>query len=99
MREVRELRARLDGLTIRDAVRFGRRLKSLRGPVPTDTLRQLSAQFTAAEALVATRTAGMPVITYPDLPVSERRDDLAKAIDRHLPAAENKPQDQKGNEK
>ncbi len=73
MREVGELRARLDGLTIRDAVRLGRRLKSLRGPVSTDALRQLSGQITAAEALVATRTAALPVITYPDLPVSERR--------------------------
>jgi ATP-dependent helicase HrpA len=78
--QVRALRARLDGLTIRDASRLGGRLKSLRGDVATETLRQISEQFTAAEALIATRTAAIPAITYPDLPVSDRRADIAKAI-------------------
>ena len=78
--QVRALRARLDGLTIRDASRLGRRLKSLRGEVTPQTLRQISEQFTAAEALIATRTAAVPDITYPDLPVSERRAEIAKAI-------------------
>nr|WP_205266968.1 ATP-dependent RNA helicase HrpA [Mycolicibacterium sphagni] len=74
------MRARLDGLTIRDASRLGRRLKSLRGDVSAETLRQLSAQFTTVEALIATRTAAVPAITYPDLPVSDRRAEIAKAI-------------------
>jgi ATP-dependent helicase HrpA len=78
--QVRQLRARLDGLTIRDAARLGRRLKSLRGDVSPDTLRQISEQFTVAEALIATRTAAVPVISYPDLPVSDRRAEIAKAI-------------------
>ncbi|WP_407662985.1 ATP-dependent RNA helicase HrpA [Mycolicibacterium helvum] len=78
--QLRALRARLDGLTIRDATRLGRRLKSLRGDVSAATLRQISEQFTAAEALIATRTAAVPAITYPDLPVSDRRADIAKAI-------------------
>ncbi|WP_319432749.1 ATP-dependent RNA helicase HrpA [Mycobacterium sp. RTGN5] len=78
--QVRALRARLDGLTIRDATRLGRRLKSLRGDVSAATLAQISGQFTAAEALIATRTAAVPAITYPDLPVSERRGEIAKAI-------------------
>jgi ATP-dependent helicase HrpA len=78
--QVGELRARLDGLTIRDAARLGRRLKSLRGEVSPETLRQVSEQFTAAEALIATRTAAVPAITYPDLPVSDRRAEIAKAI-------------------
>jgi ATP-dependent helicase HrpA len=73
------LRARLDGLTIRDAARLGRRLKNVPG-ASQDKLAGLAEQFTAAEALVASRLAAVPVITYPDLPVSERRDELAAAI-------------------
>ena len=80
--DVRALRARLDGLTIRDAARLGRRLKQLRTPT-VEQLDRLTQQFGAAEALVATRTAAVPTITYPDLPVSERRADLAKAIAEH----------------
>jgi ATP-dependent helicase HrpA len=78
--QVRALRARLDGLTIRDATRLSRRLKSLRGDVSAEALRQISEQFTAAEALIATRTAAVPAITYPDLPVSDQRADIARAI-------------------
>lgn len=76
---LRELRARLDGLTIRDAARLGRRLKNLRGAAPEKTAK-LVEQIAAAEGLIATRLAAVPQITYPDLPVSERRDELAKAI-------------------
>jgi ATP-dependent helicase HrpA len=76
---VPELRARLDGLTIRDASRLGRRLKGLRGSDPA-TVQKIAEQFAAAQALVATRIAAIPTITYPDLPVSERRDEIAKAI-------------------
>jgi ATP-dependent helicase HrpA len=50
---VSELRSRLDGLTIRDADRLGRRLRGLRGAKP-ETVAKLAEQFTAAEALVAT---------------------------------------------
>nr|WP_144418398.1 ATP-dependent RNA helicase HrpA [Mycobacterium sp. EPa45] len=78
--QVRQLRARLDGLTFRDAARLGRRLKSLRGEVPAETLQKISDQITAGEALIATREAAVPAITYPDLPVSDRRDEIAKAI-------------------
>ncbi len=74
---------RLDGLTIRDAARLGRRLKNLRGNVSPEKLQQIAEQFTAAEALVATREAAVPTITYPDLPVSDRRDEIAKAIAEH----------------
>ncbi|MDT5328485.1 MAG: ATP-dependent helicase HrpA, partial [Mycobacterium sp.] len=77
-----ELRARLDGLTIRDAARLGRRLKGLRGSDPA-AVHKIAEQFTAAEALIATRIAAVPTITYPDLPVSERRDEIAKAINEH----------------
>jgi ATP-dependent helicase HrpA len=43
-------------------------------------VQKIAEQFAAAEALVATRIAAVPTITYPDLPVSERRDEIAKAI-------------------
>lgn len=74
--ELRELRARLDGLTFRDASRLGRRLRNLRD----GNLDKIAEQIAEAEELVLTRQAAVPKITYPDLPVSERRDDLAKAI-------------------
>ncbi|MET0474157.1 MAG: ATP-dependent RNA helicase HrpA, partial [Mycobacterium sp.] len=77
--EVRDLRARLDGLTIRDADRLRRRLRGLRGTDPV-ALARIATQFTVAEALVATRVAAVPEITYPDLPVSALRGDIATAI-------------------
>ncbi|MDT4914580.1 MAG: ATP-dependent helicase HrpA [Pseudonocardiales bacterium] len=78
-----ELRARLDGLTIRDADRLRLRLDgAARGSSPK-ALAQLAERFARAENLIATRTAAVPVITYPDLPVSARRTDIAAAIQDH----------------
>ena len=54
----------------RDAARLGRRLKSLRGANP-EKIQRLSQQVAEGEALVATRVAALPAITYPDLPVSD----------------------------
>ena len=79
---VRELRARLDGVTIRDAARLGRRLKNLRR-TDAQALNKIAEQITAAEALIATREAAVPAISYPDLPVSELRADIAAAINEH----------------
>ncbi|OBB70613.1 ATP-dependent RNA helicase HrpA [Mycobacterium sp. 852014-52144_SCH5372336] len=79
---VAELRKRLDGLTIRDAARFGRRLRQMRG-APPEKLAKIAEQIAAAEAVVATRAAAVPTISYPLLPVSERRDEIAKAITEH----------------
>jgi ATP-dependent helicase HrpA len=75
--QLRELRDRLDGLTIRDAARLGRRLKNLRGERP----EKIAQQIAQAEALVAARRAAVPVLTYPDLPVTDRRDEIARAIE------------------
>ena len=80
---VEQLRGRLDGLTIRDAARLGRRLRNLRGNATPEKLQAIAGQLTGAEALVATRRAAVPTIGYPDLPVSDRRDDLGKAISEH----------------
>ncbi|TFV55813.1 ATP-dependent RNA helicase HrpA [Mycobacterium sp. PS03-16] len=79
--ELRALRDRLDGLTYRDAARLGRRLKDRR--LTADKLAQIERQIATGEQLIATRTAAVPAITYPDLPVSERRDDIADAIRAH----------------
>lgn len=79
---VAELRKRLDGLTIRDAARFGRRLRQLRGASPAK-LAELAEQIAAAEGIVATRSTAVPAITYPELPVSDRRDEIAAAINEH----------------
>ncbi len=76
------LRGRLDGLTVRDAARLGRRLKNLRG-APPEKLQQLANQIAKAEALVGARRAAVPPIAYPDLPVSERRGDIAEALRAH----------------
>jgi ATP-dependent helicase HrpA len=79
---VSQLRTRLDGLTIADASRLGRRLKNLRGANP-EKLRQLASQIANAESVVAARQAVIPAIGYPDLPVSERRHEIAEAIRAH----------------
>ena len=81
--EIRALRARLDGLTFADAARLGRRLKALGADPDAKTLQRIGDQVDAAEARIAARAAAVPVITYPDLPVSALRDELAEAIRRH----------------
>ena len=80
---MRALRARLDALTVRDAARLSRRLKSVRGPGGSEKLEAISREVAAAEARVAARAAAVPAIGYPDLPVSARRDDIAAAIRDH----------------
>ncbi|ORA12129.1 ATP-dependent RNA helicase HrpA [Mycobacterium arosiense] len=74
-----QLRTQLDGVTLHDAARFGRRLKKLRG-APPEKLRQLADQIAAAQAALAARHAAVPSIAYPDLPVSQRRHEIADAI-------------------
>jgi ATP-dependent helicase HrpA len=81
-----ELRARLDGLTLRDAARIGRRLEQLargRGEGRDRELGKLAGQIAQGEQIVATRLAARPQITYPDLPVSGRRDEIGAAIQAH----------------
>ena len=81
--ELRALRARLDGLTLADAARLGRRLRSLGADPDAAAVQRIAERVDAAEALVAARAAAVPAITYPDLPVSALREDLADAIRRH----------------
>ena len=83
-----ELRERLAGLTLRDEHRLRRRLdrtRSLRdAQARAETLAELDRTVRAAEQRVERRRKAVPQITYPpDLPVSQRRDDLAAAIRDH----------------
>ncbi|MBI1377849.1 MAG: ATP-dependent RNA helicase HrpA [Frankiales bacterium] len=82
-----ELRARLDDVMLRDRRRLARRLDGTRGIRDTAkrdaTLARIGVDVAAAEARVAARRASVPEIRYPDLPVSERRDDIAAAVRDH----------------
>ncbi|MGK5445517.1 ATP-dependent RNA helicase HrpA [Micromonospora sp. URMC 105] len=85
---VRELHRRLSPLMFRDQRRLQRRLdgvRKLRDPQRRDgALAEIAADVARAEARLAQRRAAVPVITYPaQLPVSERRDDIAAAIRDH----------------
>ncbi|HEX3336357.1 MAG TPA: ATP-dependent RNA helicase HrpA [Jatrophihabitans sp.] len=76
-----ELRARLDGLTLRDAERIRRRLdQARRSRDPERQLAKIAEQINRGEQIIATRTSAVPSVTYPDLPVSARRDDIAAAL-------------------
>jgi len=76
-----ELRARLPDLAPRDEGRLRRRLDGARTP---EARRQLAAEIEAAEVRLGRRRAAVTEITYPDeLPVSQRRDDIAAAIRDH----------------
>ena len=77
-----QLRKRLDGLTIRDAARLGRQLKNVRGAKP-EKLRQLANQIAQAEAFVGARQAAVPTVRYPDLPISQQRQEIAEALRTH----------------
>ncbi|MEH0841642.1 ATP-dependent RNA helicase HrpA [Micromonospora sp. CPCC 205711] len=84
----RELHRRLDLLMYRDQRRLQRRLdgvRRLKDPQRRDeALAEIAADVARAEARLADRRAAVPVITYPaQLPVSERRDDIAAAIRDH----------------
>ncbi|MFF5173124.1 ATP-dependent RNA helicase HrpA [Micromonospora sp. NPDC000089] len=84
----RELHRRLPALMFRDQRRLQRRLdgvRRLREPQRRhDALAEIAAEVDRAEARLATRRAAVPRITYPpQLPVSERRDDIAAAIRDH----------------
>ena len=78
-----DLRARLPGLMLRDEQRLRRRLDGARRARDRDRVaKQIAADIEAAEARVQRRRA--PEIDYPDeLPVSQRRDDIAAAIRDH----------------
>ncbi len=80
-----ELRARLPELMPRDQRRLGRRVENaaaLRDAGARErALGQVSAELEAAAARVEARRGAVPVVTYPpELPVSQRKDEIAAAI-------------------
>ncbi|MGY0004422.1 ATP-dependent RNA helicase HrpA [Micromonospora sp. I033] len=84
----RDLHRRLSALMFRDQRRLQRRLdgvRKLRDPQRRESaLTEIATEVARAEARLAARRAAVPAITYPaQLPVSERKDDLAEAIRDH----------------
>ncbi|WP_166353218.1 ATP-dependent RNA helicase HrpA [Phytoactinopolyspora limicola] len=83
-----DLRARLSALSIRDEHRLRRRIdgiRKIRQPGAQESaLTEIATEVTNAEHRLAARAALVPVLTYPpDLPISQRRDDIAAAIRDH----------------
>ncbi|MFI0454069.1 ATP-dependent RNA helicase HrpA [Actinomadura sp. 6N118] len=83
-----DLRARLPELMLRDQHRLRRRIdgtQKMRDAKRRDKITgEIAADIDAAERRVARRRAAMPAITYPpELPVSQKRDDLLAAIRDH----------------
>ena len=83
-----ELRARLPELMPRDQRRLGRRLENaaaLRDAAARDeAFGQVIAELDAAAARVEARRRAVPAVSYPpELPVSQRKDEIAAAIRDH----------------
>src|SRR5215472_331118 len=80
-----QLRARLPALMLRDQHQLARRadrVLAMRDVAARElATEQLAAEVSAGEARVQNRRSAVPVITYPaELPVSQRKDELAAAI-------------------
>ena len=83
-----ELRARLPGLMLRDQHRLARRADRSRSARDPDAraraIAEFAAEIAAAEQRIQARRHAVPLITYPaELPVSQRRVELAAAIRDH----------------
>jgi len=86
--EPADLAARIEQLMIPDAARLGRRLAGVPRTAEqgkrASALRDLDRQIFKAEQKVIRRAGEVPEITFPpELPVSERVEDLAAAIREH----------------
>ncbi|MEU8069884.1 ATP-dependent RNA helicase HrpA [Micromonospora sp. NPDC049151] len=84
----RDLHRRLAPLMFRDQRRLQRRLdgvRKLRDPQRREAaLAEIAADVARAESRLESRRGAVPAITYPpQLPVSERKDDIAAAIRDH----------------
>jgi ATP-dependent helicase HrpA len=83
-----DLRKRLGELTLRDERRLRRRLDGL-GKIRDDSVKrqraaEIAAEVDKAAARVERRRAAVPVISYPEeLPISQKRDAIRKAIAEH----------------
>ncbi|MEU6322240.1 ATP-dependent RNA helicase HrpA [Streptomyces sp. NPDC047009] len=82
------LAPRLTELSLRDAHRLGRRLegaRKIRKPeARAAVLAEIEAEVAKAEGRMTERTARVPAVSYPEqLPVSQKKDDIAAAIRDH----------------
>nr|BFD83989.1 ATP-dependent RNA helicase HrpA [Streptomyces sp. Xyl84] len=82
------LAARLTELSLRDAHRLGRRLegaRKIRKPeARAAVLSEIEAEADKAAHRMADRRARVPAVTYPEqLPVSQKKDEIAAAIRDH----------------
>ncbi|MEU9443195.1 ATP-dependent RNA helicase HrpA [Streptomyces sp. NPDC048304] len=82
------LAPRLTELSLRDAHRLGRRLegaRKIRKPeARAAVLAEIEAEVDKAEARMAERRSRVPAVGYPEqLPVSQKKDDIAAAIRDH----------------
>ncbi|MGQ7296659.1 ATP-dependent RNA helicase HrpA [Quadrisphaera sp. KR29] len=84
------LRSGLVATTLRDERRLARRLEGAeraKGPRRAQQLAEVAEQVVVAQGRLASRAGAaadlVGSITYPDLPVSARRDDIAAAIRDH----------------
>ncbi|MFF9814707.1 ATP-dependent RNA helicase HrpA [Streptomyces sp. NPDC014006] len=82
------LAPRLTELSLRDAHRLGRRLegaRKIRKPeARAAVLAEIEAEVGKAEERMSARRERLPAITYPEqLPVSQKKDDIAAAIRDH----------------
>ena len=78
-----DLRGQLDAVMWRDQHRLQRRLQDARRLTPDKrpgALQRLSADIATSVAKVERRAALLPVIQYPELPITARRDELLDAI-------------------
>ncbi|WP_329177736.1 ATP-dependent RNA helicase HrpA [Streptomyces sp. NBC_01477] len=83
-----ELAERLPALTLRDEQRLGRRLdgaRRIRKPeARAGVLAEIDAEIGKGEQRIAARRAAVPAITYPpELPVSQKKDDILAAVRDH----------------
>ncbi|WP_031484416.1 ATP-dependent RNA helicase HrpA [Streptomyces bicolor] len=82
------LAPRLSELSLRDAHRLGRRLegaRKIRKPeARAAVLAEIEAEIAKGEERIAARRVGVPAVTYPEqLPVSQKKDEIAAAIRDH----------------
>ncbi|MEV5849209.1 ATP-dependent RNA helicase HrpA [Streptomyces sp. NPDC051985] len=82
------LAPRLTELSLRDAHRLGRRLegaRKIRKPeARAAVLAEIEAEVARAEERMAGRRAVVPAVSYPEqLPVSQKKDEIAEAIRDH----------------
>jgi ATP-dependent helicase HrpA len=83
-----DIAARLAELSLRDAHRLGRRLegaRKIRQPEARSAVfAEIETEVAKGEARMAERRARVPSVTYPEqLPVSQKKDEIAAAIRDH----------------